>query len=385
MKAGRTCFVADLHLTDERPAATGRFFRFLDNEAAGADALYILGDLFEAWGGDDHDEAVAHETAERLRRLAAGGTPIYFLHGNRDFMLAERYAARAGMQLIADPLVIDLYGTPTLLMHGDTLCVDDLAYQRFRRRVRRPLAVGLLRALPYVLRNWLAGRARAGSESAKSGKTAEIMDANAAEVERVFYPEIEKLLLEFFPDATDALVYNHDVFDKDYAGDRTEDQDNKNPGVNARYAMLVHNDLNDNSGRVRCRELLTKNLRNFGRTQHYTEEEADRKMSRRFSADARSSMTTSPGPATGSGTSRIANTSGPPVSVSWIACICSPSPVFGERVATRPIRGWGRRTHKPEPKVETCSCPSRHPREADPAPACVRSTARVVRNDHEQS
>ena len=77
---------------------------------------------------------------------------------------------------------------------------------------------------------------------------------DAAEVERVFYPEIEKLLLEFFPDATDALVYNHDVFDKDYTGDRTEDQANKNPGVNARYASLVHNDLNDNSGRVRCRE-----------------------------------------------------------------------------------------------------------------------------------
>ncbi len=105
---------------------------------------------------------------------------------------------------------------------------------------------------------------------------------NAAEVERVFYPEIEKLLLDFFPDATDALVYNHDVFDKDYEGDRTEDQENKIPGVNANYANLVHNDLNDNSGRVRCRELLTKNLRNFGREQHYTEEQADAKMSRRF-------------------------------------------------------------------------------------------------------
>ncbi len=105
---------------------------------------------------------------------------------------------------------------------------------------------------------------------------------DAAEVERVFYPEMEKLLLEFFPDATDALVYNHDVFDKDYAGDRTEDQDNKNPGVNANYANIVHNDLNDNSGRVRCRELLTKNLRNFGREQHCTEEQADTKMSRRF-------------------------------------------------------------------------------------------------------
>ncbi|NIP14903.1 MAG: hypothetical protein GWM88_09300 [Pseudomonadales bacterium] len=105
---------------------------------------------------------------------------------------------------------------------------------------------------------------------------------DAAEVERVFYPEMEKLLLEFFPGATDALVYNHDVFDKSYDGDVAEDQDNKDPGVNASYANLVHNDLNDNSGRVRCRELLTRNLRNFGREQHYTEAEADAKMSRRF-------------------------------------------------------------------------------------------------------
>jgi hypothetical protein len=105
---------------------------------------------------------------------------------------------------------------------------------------------------------------------------------NSAEVERVFYPEIEKLLVEFFPDATDVLVHHHDVFDKDYAGDLTEDQDGNNPSVNANYANLVHNDLNDNSGRVRCRELLTRNLRNFGRMQHYTEEEADKKMSRRF-------------------------------------------------------------------------------------------------------
>ena len=105
---------------------------------------------------------------------------------------------------------------------------------------------------------------------------------DAHEVERVFYPEMEQLLLTFYPDATDALVYNHDVFDKDYAGDRTENQADKNPGVNAGYANLVHNDLNDNSGRVRCRELLTKNLRNFGREQRYTEAEADAKMSRRF-------------------------------------------------------------------------------------------------------
>lgn len=105
---------------------------------------------------------------------------------------------------------------------------------------------------------------------------------DAAEVERIYYPEMEKLLLEFFPDATDALVYNHDVFNKHYEGDATEDQDNKNPGVNLNYANLVHNDLNDNSGRSRCRELLTNNLRNFGRTQKHTAVEADEKMSRRF-------------------------------------------------------------------------------------------------------
>ena len=105
---------------------------------------------------------------------------------------------------------------------------------------------------------------------------------DAAEVERVFYPEMEKLLLDFYPDASDALVYNHDVFDKNYDGDVVEDQDNKDPGVNTFYANIVHNDLNDNSGRVRCRELLTKNLRNFGRKQHYTEAEAEQKMSRRF-------------------------------------------------------------------------------------------------------
>ncbi len=184
MKTGRTYFVADLHLTDERPAATGRFFRFLDEEVAGADALYILGDLFEAWIGDDHDEAVARDTARRLKALADAGTPVYFLHGNRDFMLAERYAAQAGMTLIADPIVVDLYGTPTLLMHGDTLCTDDVGYQRFRRRVRHPLMLALLRRLPFALRNRLARQARAGSETAKADKPADIMDANGDEAAR---------------------------------------------------------------------------------------------------------------------------------------------------------------------------------------------------------
>jgi len=182
---GRTYFVADLHLTDQRPAATGRFFRLLQEEVAGADALYILGDLFEAWIGDDHDEAVAHDTARQLKARVKAGMPVYFMHGNRDFMLAQRYAAQSGMTLISDPTRIDLYGTPTLLMHGDTLCTDDHAYQTFRRRVRRPWVLALLRMLPYSLRRKLARQARAGSEAAKADKPAEIMDVNADEVMRV--------------------------------------------------------------------------------------------------------------------------------------------------------------------------------------------------------
>jgi UDP-2,3-diacylglucosamine hydrolase len=185
--AGRTFFVADLHLTDERPAATGRFFRFIDEEVTGADALYILGDLFEAWVGDDHDERVARETARALRSLVEAGTPVYFMHGNRDFMLARRYAGQSGMTLLADPTRIDLYGMPTLLLHGDTLCIDDVAYQRFRRRIRHPLSLALLRLLPFALRRRLAREARAGSETAKAGKAIEIMDVNVEEVARALH------------------------------------------------------------------------------------------------------------------------------------------------------------------------------------------------------
>ncbi|MHB1085914.1 MAG: UDP-2,3-diacylglucosamine diphosphatase [Thiobacillus sp.] len=175
---GRTYFVADLHLTDERPVATGHFFRFLHDEAAGADALYILGDLFETWIGDDHDEQVAQDTASHLKSLADSGTPVFFMHGNRDFMLAERYATLTGMTLIKDPTRIDLYGVPTLLMHGDTLCTDDTAYQTFRSWVRRPLTLALLRHLPLALRRRMARQARAHSESAKATKSTEIMDVN---------------------------------------------------------------------------------------------------------------------------------------------------------------------------------------------------------------
>ena len=193
--SGRTYFIADLHLADERPVATGRFFHFLKERAAGADALYILGDLFEAWIGDDDDSQLAHETASHIRSLADAGTPVYFMHGNRDFLLAERYAALSGMALIRDPVRIDLYGVPTLLTHGDTLCTDDAAYQAFRRRVRHPLTRKLLRRLPMALRRRLAHQVRSGSESAKAAKPAEIMDVNDDEVVRILdVQHVERLI-----------------------------------------------------------------------------------------------------------------------------------------------------------------------------------------------
>jgi UDP-2,3-diacylglucosamine hydrolase len=173
-------FVSDLHLAPERPAATGRFFRFLDTRARGAAALYILGDLFEYWVGDDDlDAPVARETAAHLRALAESGTRVYFIHGNRDFLLAGRYARHAGMTLLADPTLIDLAGVPSVLMHGDTLCTDDRAYQRFRRLTRPGWVKKLLASLPMSLKRRLAGQARAGSEAAKRGKSTLIMDVNA--------------------------------------------------------------------------------------------------------------------------------------------------------------------------------------------------------------
>lgn len=175
--AGRTCFIADLHLADERPQASGRFFHFLDVIARGADALYILGDLFEYWVGDDDlDAPLARQTAQKIRALIDSGTLVYFMHGNRDFLLARRYADSCGMSLVVDPVIIDLHGTPTLLTHGDMLCTGDRNYQRFRKLVRHPLVRKTLLALPLGLRHAMARSARAGSERAKTGKSHDIMD-----------------------------------------------------------------------------------------------------------------------------------------------------------------------------------------------------------------
>lgn len=180
-------FVADVHLCGSRPDASARFFDFLSHVASQAQALYILGDLFESWVGDDDLAAPLHQSViTHLSGLSARGVQVSFMHGNRDFMLAQHFARLCGMQLLADPVVVDLYGAPTLLTHGDTLCTADVDYQRYRRVVRQPWMMKLLRVLPLSLRQTMAQRARTRSERAKTHKSATIMDVDPEAVIALF-------------------------------------------------------------------------------------------------------------------------------------------------------------------------------------------------------
>lgn len=185
MANNRTLFIADLHLSATRPDITAAFLRFLRQDAAGADALYILGDLFEVWIGDDNPEPLLEDVATGLTSLENAGTAVYFCHGNRDFLLKERYAKRAGMTLLPPHTVVDLYGTPTLLMHGDSLCTLDVGYHKFRQWWDQPWWQWLILHLPLWYRQHLARKARRTSASDKMGKSAAIMDVTPDEVPRV--------------------------------------------------------------------------------------------------------------------------------------------------------------------------------------------------------
>jgi UDP-2,3-diacylglucosamine hydrolase len=183
-----TLFISDLHLADERPEINAIFFRFLDETAGTADALYILGDLFEYWVGDDqldHDP-LARAVVDSLRRVSDGGTRVFFMHGNRDFLIGKRFAREAGLTILADPTLIELYDQRVLLMHGDTLCTDDIAYQKFRAQTRTREWKSATLAQPYKARQQLAQSIRTQSDTEKSQKAEEIMDVTEATVEEVF-------------------------------------------------------------------------------------------------------------------------------------------------------------------------------------------------------
>ncbi|UDQ81320.1 UDP-2,3-diacylglucosamine diphosphatase [Erwinia rhapontici] len=177
-----TLFIADLHLCTEEPAITAGFLHFLRREAQHADALYILGDLFEAWIGDDDPNPLHAEVATALRQLAI---PCYFIHGNRDFLVGKRFATACGMTLLPEEQVLDLYGRQVLIMHGDTLCTDDEGYLRFRAKVQQRWLQTLFLALPLFVRQRIALKMRAGSREANSNKSQSIMDVNPQAVVNV--------------------------------------------------------------------------------------------------------------------------------------------------------------------------------------------------------
>jgi UDP-2,3-diacylglucosamine hydrolase len=183
-----TLFISDLHLHETRPLTTAAFFRFCETTAHNASALYILGDLFEYWVGDDqldHDP-LARDVANALKTLANTGVSAYFMHGNRDFLIGERFAAAASLTLLPDPTRIHIGERDVLLMHGDTLCTDDIAYQQFRRQARDLAWQKMVLAKPYAERVALAQSIRERSDTEKATKAEDIMDVTVATVEATF-------------------------------------------------------------------------------------------------------------------------------------------------------------------------------------------------------
>ncbi|MGU6969405.1 UDP-2,3-diacylglucosamine diphosphatase [Salmonella enterica subsp. enterica serovar Oranienburg] len=180
-----TLFIADLHLQTEEPAIVAGFLRFLAVEARQADALYILGDLFEAWIGDDDPNPLHREMAVAIKSLVDSGVPCFFIHGNRDFLIGKRFARESGMQLLPEEQVLTLYGRRVLIMHGDTLCTDDPGYLAFRAKVHTPWIQKLFLALPLFIRRRIAQKMRSDSKAANSSKSMEIMDVNPRAVVEV--------------------------------------------------------------------------------------------------------------------------------------------------------------------------------------------------------
>ncbi len=171
-----TYFISDLHLSAKRPATSALFLKFLALEAKNADALYILGDLFESWVGDDNHNTHDEEIIEGLAKLARSGIPLYFMHGNRDFLIGDQFVARTHCTLLPDPSVVHLYQKKILLTHGDQLCTLDKKYQRFRRIVRHPFSQKFFLKLPLGLRRTIAKILRTKSsehlQTIKNGRRA---------------------------------------------------------------------------------------------------------------------------------------------------------------------------------------------------------------------
>ena len=180
-----TLFISDLHLEADRPDIGKQFLHFLQTDASEADDLYILGDLFEAWVGDDDPNTHYFTIKRAIRKLVDSGIPVYFMHGNRDFMIGKGFANETGVQILEDPHKVAMYGQKTLLSHGDILCTDDVRYQRVRQMVRNPEWQAQMRAKPLKERLRISKEARRQSLEQTINMSLDIMDVNQDEVKRV--------------------------------------------------------------------------------------------------------------------------------------------------------------------------------------------------------
>jgi UDP-2,3-diacylglucosamine hydrolase len=188
-------FISDLHLVGERPAITDLFLHFTKTIAPRAQALYILGDLFEYWIGDDNtDDTLAAVVADTLKRLSSSGVKVFLMQGNRDVLLGPGFADQSGAELIDDPTLINLYGRPTLLTHGDALCIEDIEYQKFREYARSPMHQQQFLTQSLETRRERMLQMRAQSEMSKQQKDLEIMDVTTSAVDQLLrnhhYPNI---------------------------------------------------------------------------------------------------------------------------------------------------------------------------------------------------
>ena len=176
-------FISDLHLCAKQPRSMHAFLHFMRHTAPEAEALYVLGDLFESWAGDDDLNDPFHQRITcALSTLAAGGTQLFIMHGNRDFLMAEKLAAVCNATLLPDPTLLELYGTPTLLTHGDTLCADDAAYQSYRSQVHDPAWQQQFLSQQLAQRKAFIEQLRARSENEKQHKSSDLMDVSDAAV-----------------------------------------------------------------------------------------------------------------------------------------------------------------------------------------------------------
>jgi UDP-2,3-diacylglucosamine hydrolase len=182
-----TLLLSDLHLAPDRPAAAAAFHAFARGPARDAAAVYVMGDLFDAWIGDDQRrEPFAGAIVESLRGISDAGVPVYVARGNRDFLLGADFARDAGATLLDEQTIVEVAGAPTLLTHGDEFCTDDVGYQRFRTWSRDPRSQRRLLHLPYPVRRLIAAWLRRGSRAATARKPEAILDVNAASVEQAF-------------------------------------------------------------------------------------------------------------------------------------------------------------------------------------------------------